>query len=68
MRVIPVQDFFKTPEKTAFQISPDGRHISYLQPYGDRLNLFVTTAEGQSVKRITAEKDRNISFYFWADN
>ncbi len=68
VRIIPVEDFFKNPVKTAFQISPDGRHISYLQPYGDRLNLFVTTAEGQSVKRITSEKDRNITFYFWADN
>lgn len=68
VREIPVQDFFKNPEKTAFQISPDGRHIAYLQPFGDRLNLFVATEDGKSAKRITTERDRNISFYFWADN
>ncbi|HEY0898565.1 MAG TPA: S9 family peptidase [Sphingobacteriaceae bacterium] len=67
-RTIPVEDFFKNPEKTAFLISPDGRFISYLQPFENRLNLFVTTLDGKSVQRITSETDRNISYYFWADN
>lgn len=67
-KVIPVEHFFKTPEKTAFQISPDGRHISYLQPYKNRLNLFVTTLDGKSVRRLTSESERNISYYFWADD
>src|SRR5207247_2525513 len=34
---IPMRDFFRNPEKTGFQISPDGKTISFLQPYENRL-------------------------------
>lgn len=67
-RIIPVEDFFKNPEKTAFLLSPDGKYISYLQPYQNRLNIFVETVDGKHVRRITSETDRNISYYFWANN
>ena len=28
-----VEDFFKNPEKTGYQLSPDGKYFSYLAPY-----------------------------------
>src|SRR5438105_3440946 len=46
--VIPVENFFKNPEKTAFCISPDGEFISYLGPVESRLNIFVQKADGKS--------------------
>ena len=67
-RIIPVADFFKNPEKTAFSISPDGNYISYLQPYNDRLNIFVQTADGNDVVRLTSDTSHNIAYYFWANN
>ena len=67
-RNIPVADFFKNPEKTAFSISPDGKFISYLQPYNDRLNIFVQTADGNNVVRLTSDTSQNIAYYFWANN
>ncbi|NEU08721.1 S9 family peptidase [Flavihumibacter sp. R14] len=67
-RSIPVEDFFKNPEKTAFSISPDGEYISYLQPYHDRLNIFVQTTDGKNVVRLTSDTSQNIAYYFWANN
>ncbi|HYK75514.1 MAG TPA: S9 family peptidase [Daejeonella sp.] len=49
-------------------ISPDGRYISYLKPYKNRLNIFVQTLDGQDVTRLTADTTLNISYYFWANN
>lgn len=68
VRQIPMEDFFKNPEKTNFMISPDGRYISYLKPYKNRLNIFVQTLDGQDVTRLTADTTLNISYYFWANN
>ena len=45
---IPVSDFFKTPQKSFFKISPDGKYISYLKPYKDKQNLFIESlADGK---------------------
>ncbi len=46
---IPVSDFFKTPQKASFKISPDGNYISYLKK-GDKQkqNLFIKSlADGK---------------------
>ncbi len=61
-----VEDFFRNPEKTAFQISPDGTHIAYLGPYRRRKNIFVQPIEGGEAVRITSETDRDIGGYFWS--
>ena len=65
---IPLEDFFKNPEKTAFQISPDGNYISFLQPYKNRMNVFVQSIDGQNITRLSNEVNYNISVYFWANN
>ena len=67
-RRIPVEDFFKNPDKSAFLISPDGRYVSYLKPYKNRLNIYVQTIEGKNVTRLTSDTSQNISYYFWANN
>ncbi|OWY20174.1 S9 family peptidase [Sphingobacteriales bacterium UPWRP_1] len=66
---IPLRDFFRNPEKVAFKISPDGSHISFMAPYQHRMNIFVQPVTGRGEPtRITAETDRNIAGYFWANN
>ena len=65
---IPLRDFFKNPEKTAYQISPDGKWISYLAPYERRLNVFVMPRSGGVPKRITGETARDLAGYFWKSN
>ncbi len=68
VRIIPIEDFFKNPEKTAFAISPDGKYISYLRSYKNRLNIFVQTLEGGNITRLQTDTTRDISYYFWASN
>ena len=68
VRKIPLQDFFRNPEKTSFQLSPDGRFISFLKPFNNRLNIYVQNLENGELKRITSEEKNNVSFYCWASN
>ncbi len=65
VRQIPLEDFFRNPEKSRFQISPDGKHYSFLAPWKDRMNIFVQEIGQDSAVRLTAETDRDISDYFW---
>ena len=68
MRKIPLRDFFKNPEKTGFQVSPDGKHISYLSPWEDRLNVFVQKLGDKEAIRVTSAKERDVAGYFWKGN
>ncbi len=67
-KVIPVEDFFRNPEKTAFQLSPDGTHISFLQPYKKRLNLYIQKIGDSQPVRITTDTVQSIARYFWGSN
>lgn len=70
MRNIPLEDFFRNSERTGYQLSPDGTHISYMAPYKDRLNVFVrrTTESDEQAVRVTSETERSVAGYMWADN
>lgn len=70
MKQIPLEDFFRNSERAAYQLSPDGRHISYMAPYEGRMNIFVRDigADDSSSVRITSETLRSVAGYFWADN
>ena len=66
---IPVEAFFKNPEKTAFTISPDGDYIAYLGPYNSRLNIYVQPADITAAPvRVTSGTERDITYYFWKNN
>lgn len=69
-RPIPLEDFFRNSERTGYQLSPDARHISYLAPWNDRLNLFVRPIDRPDTEavRLTAETERSLAGYMWADN
>jgi len=66
--IIPLEDFFKNPEKSAYQISPDGQYYSYKAPYESRMNIFIQKIGSDSALRITSETERDISGYFWGNN
>jgi len=65
---IPLEDFFKNPERSAFQISPDGKYISFMAPYESRMNIFVQKVGSDKATRLTSGTDRDISGYYWANN
>ena len=62
---IPVAYFFRNPDQTAYQISPDGRFISYLGPYQSRLNIYIQHTGQKDTVRLTAATERDITSYFW---
>ncbi len=67
-KLIPLEDFFKNPEKTAYQISPNGQYFSFMAPYKNRMNVFVQKRGSDSAVRLTSETDRDIAGYFWPNN
>ncbi|WP_041742973.1 alpha/beta hydrolase family protein [Collimonas fungivorans] len=61
-----VRDFFRNPEQSGFQISPNGKYISFMQPWKGRMNIFVRTVGSDAAPlRVTSEEARDISGYFW---
>jgi dipeptidyl aminopeptidase/acylaminoacyl peptidase len=66
---IPIVDFFKTPEKSAFKISPDGKYVSYLKPYKERQNLFIKSLIDGTERMATSFIDYSVrGDYFWTYN
>lgn len=65
---IPLEDFFRNPEKSSYQISPDGKYYSYKAPYENRMNIFVQQVGSDESVRLTSETDRDIAGYFWPNN
>ncbi|MFV0469648.1 MAG: S9 family peptidase [Dysgonomonas sp.] len=65
---LPIEDFFKNPEKSSYQISPDGKYFAFLAPYEKRMNIFVQKVGGKDAVRLTAETDRDVAGYFWGNN
>ncbi|MCB1161453.1 MAG: S9 family peptidase [Candidatus Latescibacteria bacterium] len=65
--LIAMQDFFRNPEQTSFQLSPDGRYFSWLQPWEGRLNVHVRAVDSDQVTRVTSSTARDIFGYGWAN-
>jgi dipeptidyl aminopeptidase/acylaminoacyl peptidase len=66
---IPLEDFFRLPEKAGFQISFGGKHYAFLQPWNDRLNIYVQALESsEEPLRITSVEERDIRSYTWAND
>jgi len=63
-----VEDFFRNPEKTRYQISPNGDYLSYMAPYETRMNVFVQKIGEDKSVRVTSETERDIAGYFWGNN
>ncbi len=68
VRQIPVLDFFKTPEKSLFRISPDGKFVSYLKPFKDKQNLFIQSLANGKEVMATTFTDYPVRDYFWTFN
>lgn len=39
--LIPLENFFRNPDKVAYELSPDGEYLAYLAPWSNRLNIFI---------------------------
>ena len=66
--LIPMEDFFRNPEKSSFRISPDGNHIAYMKPWETRMNVFVLDIANSEETRLTSSKERSIYGFLWLGN
>src|SRR5260370_1555184 len=64
-RKIPLEDFFRNPETTAYDLSPSGELIGFLKPVDNRLNVFVQKKSGGQAAQVTHVKDRDLHGFFW---
>lgn len=67
---LPVDYFFKNPEFTQIQVSPDGTHIGAVAPVNGRRNLVVLDLDGMQAVSVTnlTGKQTDIAGYTWATN
>ncbi len=63
--VVPMQDFFKNPEKSGYRISPNGEYFSYRAPWHNRMNVFVQKVGSDEAVQVTMDTIRDIGGYFW---
>jgi dipeptidyl aminopeptidase/acylaminoacyl peptidase len=67
--LIPLENFFKNPARTSFEISPDGKHIAYLESWQNRLNVYIQKVNnGDKPVRVTHSTHRDIMWFGWANN
>ena len=67
---VPVETFFRNPDRTEFKLSPDGEHIAWLSPYEGRMNIFVQHVDSMAFEalRLTDEEQTDLRRFFWANN
>ncbi|OQX97033.1 MAG: S9 family peptidase [Bacteroidetes bacterium 4572_128] len=63
-----IKKFFKNPEKSSYQISPDGKYFSFKAPYERRMNIFIQEIGKDKEIQLTKDTARDLSGYFWANN
>ena len=66
--LIPMQDFFRNPEKSSFKISPNGEHIAYMKPWKARMNVFVMDMNTKKEVQLTSSQERGIYWFAWLNN
>lgn len=66
--VIPVDNFFRTPDKNSFKISPDGNYVAYLKSYKERQNLFIRSLIDGKERVATTFDNYSVHDYYWTFN
>lgn len=64
-----VEDYFTKPKAASFNVSPDGKYISYLEKdEAGKRHVMVKERETGEIKRAVEEKDELIRGYGWVNN
>lgn len=64
------ETFFGNPRISGGQISPDGRHVSFLQELDGKLNVWVKGIDDpfDAAHPVTADTVRPVTNYFWSED
>ncbi|MBP1964556.1 S9 family peptidase [Paenibacillus aceris] len=60
-----LDDFLQLPNKIGMRLSPDGKTLAYLQPWENRMNLYIQKVGETQSTRITSSKNENIGQIYW---
>ena len=66
--LIPREVLFGNPEKSAPDISPDGKLLAYLAPDQGVMNVWVRTIGREDDRVITSDRKRGIRSFYWRQN
>jgi dipeptidyl aminopeptidase/acylaminoacyl peptidase len=66
--MIPLEDFFRKPDKIMLRLSPSGRYLAWLEPFERRLNVVVQDTETGERTRVTDSTERDIGGFGWASD
>jgi dipeptidyl aminopeptidase/acylaminoacyl peptidase len=67
---IPVEDFFKRPKFSSFQLSPNGKYLAAIVPLGpnQRRNIAVLDLETRAAVPVTSIRESDVSAFLWAND
>jgi dipeptidyl aminopeptidase/acylaminoacyl peptidase len=65
---VALEDFFRESDQLGFQLSPDGKYMAYMQPWENRLNLFVKKVGEDEAVQLTKETDRSLGGFAWVSD
>ena len=71
IKEIPLEDFFRNPEMSSFQLSPNGEYISYMKPWEDgnrMMNVYVRKINSDEEIRLTSASKRSLYGYGWLND
>jgi dipeptidyl aminopeptidase/acylaminoacyl peptidase len=66
--LIPMRDFFRNPETSGYDLSPDGTHLAFMKPWKNRMNVHVQKMGSEEAVRVTSAEERDIAGFAWASD
>ncbi len=60
--------FFKKPQYSSFQLSPNGKELAGLVPIDDRMNIVILDMETKAGRVVTSQTGQDVSGFMWATN
>ena len=67
---IPLELLYGNPEKTAPQISPDGKRLGWIEPVNGVLNVVVVDIDAplEQARPVTDDTDRGVRIWHWGED
>lgn len=62
---IPIEDFFKKPQQSGYQLSSDGKSYIYRAPVNGVSNIFIQEIGKSEPRQLTNSTDRDINNFYW---
>ena len=58
--------YFKKPQYTGFQLSPNGKELAALAPVNDRMNIAIINLESGAARIVTGMTKQDVNGFMWA--